>query len=162
MIETKGAPMRAKHAFIVSAREDLDVERICRECSEEACPPEVFLVNCKSIGNALLGVRLEYLEQGQLLLWPGLPLVGATFDLDWGFASAVIGLGRDGSTDFRSPEGLFDVAGDRDTFGYRLCPIDDHEIQEAIEQIAQIRAELAKPRQQHRKKLGIEVTVTQL
>jgi hypothetical protein len=162
MIETESASAGAKDDCIVFALADVDIEGICRKYSEEAHPPEVFLVNSKSIGNALLAVSLEFLEQGQLLPCPGLPLVGAAFDPDWGFASAVIDLNRNGSADFRLPPGPFDIEGERNTYGYRLCPIDNHETPAAIQQLAHIRAELAKPRQQSGKTPGIKVMVTQL
>jgi hypothetical protein len=162
MIETEGASARMKDACIVFALADVDIEGICRKCSDAAQPPDVFLVSSKSIGNALLAVSLTFLEAGQLLPCPGLPLIGAAFDLDWGFASAVIGLNRDGMADFRLPAGPFDIEGERDTYGYRLCPMDNHEIPEAIGQLAHVRAELARPRQQPGKKPGSKITVTQL
>ena len=158
MIETESASAGAKDDCIVFALADVDIEGICRKHSEMAHAPDVFLVSTKSIGNALLAVSLTFLEEGQLLPCPGLPLVGAAFDPDWGFASAVIGLNRDGSADFRLPAGPFDIEGERDTCGYRLCHIDNHEIPEAIGQLAHVRLELAKPRQNP----GMKVTVTQL
>lgn len=160
MIGTKsGAPVKC--ALVVFAQADLDIERICREYSEEANPAEVFLVTGKSMGSALMGVSLEFLERGQLLPCPGLPLAGAAFDPDWGFARAVIGLHSGGIADFRLPPGYLDTVEDRETYGYRLCPIDHHEIPEAIKQLAHIRAELAKPRQPT-KNPSINVTITPL
>ncbi len=158
MIETDDASAGVKDASIVSAPADVDIEDICRKYSEGEHPPEAFLVNSKSIGNALLGVSVQFLERGQLLPCPGLPLVGALFDPCWGFAHAVIGLYREGTADFRLPPGQLDVVGDSDTYGYRLCPIDNHEIPEAIKELAHVRAELARPR----KKPGFTVSVTQL
>ena len=162
MIETGITSAGVKDDCIVFALADVDIEGICRKYSEEAHPPEVFLVNSRSIGNALLVVSLEFLERGQLLPCPGLPLVGAAFDPDWGFANAVIDLHRDGTADFRLPPGPFDTVGDSNTYGYRLCPIDNHQIPKVIQHLAHIRAELAKPTQQPGKTPGIEVMVTQL
>jgi hypothetical protein len=109
MIETESASAGAKDDRIVFALADVDIEGICRKYSEAAHPPDVFLVSSKSFGNALLAVSLAFLEEGQSLPCPGLPLVGAAFDPDWGFANAVIGLNRDGSADFRLPPGPFDI-----------------------------------------------------
>jgi hypothetical protein len=162
MTRTGSAPASVNCAYIVSTPADVDIERFCREVSEGAHPPEAFLVTSKAIAGALLGVSLEFLEQGQLMPWPGVPLVGATFDPDWGFARAVIGFDHDGSADFRLPPGPFDTEGDHDTYGYRMCPIHNNEIPEAIKHLAHIRAELAKPRQERRQKPGIEVTLTHL
>jgi hypothetical protein len=162
MIGTENSAARARYEVHVLAETDVDIERICREYSEEADPPEAFLATGKSIRGLLLGISLEFLERGQSLPCPGLPLVGAAFGPDGGFARAVISLNRNGSGVFRLPSGTFESAECRDTYGYRLCPIDGNEIPEAISQLGHIRAELAKPKQGHTKKPGIEVTVTRL
>jgi hypothetical protein len=104
---------------------------------------------------------MEFLEQGQLLACPGLPLVGAAFDPDWGFARAEIKLDPDGKADFRLPSGHFDTFRDGDTSRYRLCPVDAQEIPQLIRQLAHIRAELAKPRTSPSKN-GINVVATEL
>ena len=160
MVEAGSASAQAKYAFIRFAQANQDIERICQEISDTAQPPEVFLLTSESVGNAVLGVSVEFLEEGQSLPCPGLPLAGAAFDPDWGFARAEINLHRDGSADFRLPSGHFDTFRDGDISGYRLCPIDNHEISDVIRQLAYIRAELAKPRQQPARGRGVNVTVT--
>ena len=162
MIEAGSVSVQTNHAFIGLAQADVDIERICRESSEKAQPPEVFLLTSESVGSALLGISLAFLERGQLLPCPGLPLVGAAFDPDWGFARAEIKLHRDGSAEFCLPRDRPDTFTEGDMFGYRLCPIDNHEIPDVMSQLAYIRAELAKPRQQPATGAGIKVTVTGL
>jgi hypothetical protein len=160
MVEAGSASAQAKYAFIRFAQANHDIDRICQEISERAQSTEAFFLTSESVGNALLGVSVEFLEEGQLLPCPGLPLAGAAFDPDWGFARAEINLHRDGSANFRLPFGHFDNFRDGDTSGYRLCPIDNHEIPDVIGQLAHIRAELARPRQQPARAPGIKVTVT--
>lgn len=162
MVETERASAREKDDRIGFGLTDVDIERICEKFRRKTNPPEVFLVTSKAIRGALLGVSMAFLERGQLLPCPGLPLVGAAFDPDWGFARAEVALRDDGSVDFRLPSGRFDPLGDGDTYGYRLCPIDNDQIPEAISQLAKIRAGLARPRQRPRKKPSIKVTVTQI
>jgi hypothetical protein len=142
--------------------DEVEIQRVCRECSEEVNPPDVFLVTSESMGGALLGVSVMFLERGQFLPWPGLPLVGATFDPDWGFARAVTCLDRDGAGDFQLLPTPFDSEGDRNSYGYRLCPIENREIPLAIRQLEHIRAELAKPKRRSRKRPGANLTAIQL
>ena len=148
--------------FIGFEKPDMDIERICQECSEMEKPQDVFLLSSRSIGNSLLAVKVEFLEDGQLLVCPGLPLVGAAFDPDWGFARVEFETHNEGHAEFRIPRGRPDTFTHGDTSGYRLCPIDNHEIPDAIRQLAHIRAELAKPRMQPNVETGIKVTLTGL
>jgi hypothetical protein len=145
----------------VSARANTDIERILEECSERTQVPEVLLLTSESVDGAILAINMEFLEQGQLLACPGLPLVGAAFDPDWGFARVEIKLIPDSKADFHLAGGHFDTFRDGDTSGYRLCPIDAQEIPQLIRQLAHIRAELAKPRTTPSKN-GINIAVTEL
>jgi len=156
------ASVQEKCTVIGRERPDLDIERICQERSEESKPPAVFLLSSSSIVNSLLAVSTEFLVDGQLLSCPEPPLVGAVFDPDWGYARAEIELRKDGASEFRLPLGRFETYRDGDIWGYRMCPIDNHEIPDAIRQLAHIRAELAKPRPQPSEEIGIKVTVTEL
>ncbi len=153
---------KGKHAIIDPEHPTLGIERICRECSEEAEPPDVFLLSGRTAGNSLLAVSTFFLEDSQLLGCPGLPLVGAVFDPDWGFARGEIGVRPDASAEFRVPHGNADTFTVGDTSGYRLCPIDHHEIPDAIRQLAQIRAALAKTGHRPSEETGIRVTLTEL
>jgi hypothetical protein len=162
MIEAGCVLAQQQHRYIDYAHAIADIEHICEEYGAKEEPPEVFLVSSRSFRNSLLAVRLEFLESGQLLACPGLPLVGAAFDPDWGYARVEIVKCTDGSGEFREPTGQPDTYRDGDVSGYRLCPIDNHEIPDVITQLAHIRAELAKPRQHPSKESGIQVTLTQL
>jgi hypothetical protein len=162
MVEACGVSAQEKSAVIGRERPDLDIERICQERSEEPKPPDVFLLSSRSIVNSLLAVSREFLEDGQMLPCPGPPLVGSIFDPDWGYACVEIELRKDGTSEFRLPLGRFEDYRDGDIWGYRMCPIDNHDILDVIRQLAHIRAELAKPRQQPSEGTGIKVTVTEL
>jgi hypothetical protein len=162
MLEACVSSAQEKCAVIGFEQPNVDIERICQERSEEPKPPDVFLLSSRSILNSLLAVSRQFLEDGQLLACPGPPLVGSVFGPDWGYAFAEIELRKDGASEFRLPLGRFEDYRDGDIWGYRMCPIDNHEILEAIRQLAHIRAELAKPRQQPSGGTGIKVTVTEL
>jgi hypothetical protein len=162
MMEAFGASAQEKCAVIGRERPDLDIEQICRERSEEPRPPEAFLLSGRSSANSLLLVSRVFLEDGQLLPCPAPPLVGAVFGPDWGFARAEVEFRTDGVSEFRLPLGRFETFRDGDIWGYRMCPIDNHQIPDAVRQLANIREELVKPRQQHDGETGVKVTVTEL
>lgn len=159
MVETGDVPLKAKYVFIQNTSASRDVERICQEKSEETQPPEALLLSGRSLSNSLLAVSLGFLERGQLLKCPGMPLIGAAFDPEWGFARVEINFNRRGSAEFCLPHGDFDSFTDGDTCGYRLCPVDNHEIPDLIEQLVRIRVELARPRRRPTRKQGIRVEV---
>jgi len=159
---TEGFSGAVKRSFFELDSDDIDVEKICREFSEDQEPPEAFLVASNSMATQLLGVSLAFLEQGQLIPCPGMPLVGAAFDPTWGFAEAVIERHGGGLTDFRAPISRYDMGEHGDTYGYRLCPIDVGQIPEAIGQLAQIRAELDKARCKPKRVSVERVTVSRL
>jgi hypothetical protein len=160
MIEAGNVSAQEEFASVGFAHTNLDIERICQERSEEAKPPEVFLLSCRSLANSLLAVNVEFLEKGQLVPYPRLPLFGEAFDPDWGFARAEIKLHGAGPAEFQVPPGHPDTFTNGSTWGYRVCPIDSREIPDTIAQLAHIRAELAKPRQRPSERAGSEITVT--
>src|SRR5579859_7525996 len=148
--------------FIDIELSDLSVEEICRKCSEDQQPPEAFLVASISTANQLLGVSLPFLEQGQSLPCPGLPLVGAAFDPTWGFAEATVGKCEGRLADFRAPISRFDMGEHGDTYGYRLCPIDVEQIPVAIGQLARIRAEMDKMNRRPKQMSVAKVAISRL
>jgi hypothetical protein len=150
------------YEFIGFAQTQMDIQRICQRCSERANPPDIFLLSSDSIGNSLLVVSVEFLSEGQSLACPGLPLVGDAFDPDWGFAQAEMDSTIPGTPQFRLPAGRFETYRDGDIWGYRMCPIDDHELPRAIRQLARIRETLARPRESEILGAGVEATVTAL
>ena len=156
------ASVQERFGFIGREMPDVDIEQICQERSEMENPPGAFLLSVGSAANSLLAVRVEFLEDGQLLPCPPPPLAGATFDPDWGYARAEIELLQGQSAEFRLPQGRFETFRDGDTWGYRMCPIDNCEIPNVVRQLARIRAELAKPRHQAATETGIKVTITEL
>jgi hypothetical protein len=160
MIETETAA-QASWTFTASSPVNVDIEAICRECAYQANPPEVFLVTSKSSGNALLGVSLEFLERAQQLSCPGLPFVGAAFGPDWGFARVEFGSREDGLMEFRLLPGPFLIE-DHDSYGYRLCPLEHHEVTKGTAQLAHIRTQLATTTQQHAMNSNLMITVTLL
>jgi hypothetical protein len=162
MTELRNAPAQAGCEFIGFAQPETDIQRICRRCSERDDPPEVFLLSGDSIGNSLLVVSAEFLSEGQLLACPGLPLAGAAFDPDWGFARVEIDSHIVGSGEFRLPAGRFEDYRDGDIWGYRMCPIDNHELPRVIRQLACIRETLAKPRQPSISGTGVGAVVSSL
>jgi hypothetical protein len=158
----EGVMAQDRSEFIGLASGRVDIERICQESSELEKPPSVLLVSSRSIGNSLLAVRVEFLEDGQLLAWPGMQLVGATFDPDWGLTRVEFEMLQENLGEFQVPHGPPDTFTNGDTWGYRLCPIDSHEIPDVIRQLAQLRVELAKPRQRSKDQKGVKVSVTDL
>ena len=130
----------------VSLLAGTQIEDICRQKSDLDEPPQAFLISESSTQNALLAISLDFLSEGADLSWPGLPLLGATFDLDWGFASASINNPVDGLAEF-IPQ--FYRAGDSEsggTFGYRFCPTEYREMPRVISELAYIRHRLSEPR----------------
>jgi hypothetical protein len=160
MTETGSAS--ATQNLFVSAVPEVDIERICRECSEEEDPPEAFIVSSEAITGHLLAIGMEFLEAGQQLPCPGLPLAGAALDPDWGFSCAEVGTRRDGSIEFRLPSIHFESLATGDIYGYRLCIIDDHEVPEVICQLAQVRTELARHRPELKNQAGFRIAFTRL
>ncbi|MFZ1014676.1 MAG: hypothetical protein WAN28_15135, partial [Terracidiphilus sp.] len=53
------------------------IEKICRERAETPNPSEAFLISDPSVENCLLAAYTTFLERGENLRWPGLPLLGA-------------------------------------------------------------------------------------
>jgi hypothetical protein len=162
MTQTPGIPAHANQALHLTAASELDIERICREYGEAEAPPEAFTVSSKLIEGQLLALNLEFLEEGQQLPCPGLPLAGAVFDPDWGFSQVEVGLRRDGSAEFRLPSIHFESLANGDVYGYRFCILDDHEVPEVVDQLAHIREELARRRGETEKYEGVHVTITQM
>jgi hypothetical protein len=162
MTDTWSVSAQAKQTFFVSVAPDLDIEYICREFGEEEDPPNAFLVSGEAIADQLLAISLKFLEEGQQLPCPGLPLAGAAFDPDWGFSQAEVAVRRDGTAEFRLPSVHFETLASGDVYGYRLCIIDNHEVPEVIGQLAHIRAELTKRRREPRENTGVQITITQL
>jgi hypothetical protein len=162
MTQTSGVSAQANHTLFVTAACEVDIERICREYGEAEAPPEAFMISSKLIAGQLLAINLEFLEEGQQLPCPGLPLAGAAFDPDWGFSQAEVGLRRDGSAEFRLPSIHFESLATGDIYGYRFCILDDHEVPEAIGQLAHIRGEFARRRGETQKHESVRVMITQV
>jgi|ERR1039458_9391203 hypothetical protein len=162
MTQTPGIPTRANQTLLITAASELDIERICREYGGAEAPPEAFIVSSKLIEGQLLAVNLEFLEVGQQLPCPGLPLAGAAFDPDWGFSQVEVGLRRDGSAEFRLPSIHFESLASGDMHGYRFCILDDYEVPEVIGQLTHIRGEFARRRSETQKHEGVRVTITQV
>jgi hypothetical protein len=152
----------ASQTRFVSAASEVDIEGICREYSEAEAPPEAFMASSELIEGQLLAMNLEFLEEGQQLPCPGLPLAGAAFDPDWGFSQAEVGMRRDGSAEFRLPSMHFGSLASGDIYGYRMCIIDNHEVPDVIVQLAHIRAELARRRREHKRHARIRIEITKL
>jgi hypothetical protein len=123
-----------------------EIEKICTDCSELPDPPQAFLVSASSSRNSLLAVGTEFLNEGEGLQWPGLPLLGATFDLDWGYAFIDLKNRSDGSLEFQQPSGRFEDFAVGDTCGYRLYPLDNQEIPTLLCELSKIRNELSERR----------------
>lgn len=162
MTQTPGISAQGSQTPHITAASELDIERICREYGEAEAPPEAFLISSELIEGQLLAINLEFLEEGQQLPCPGLPLAGAAFDPGWGFSQAEVGVRRDGSAQFRLPSMHFESLANGDLYGYRLCIIDDHEVPEVIGQLTHIRAELARHRREPKRSKGVPITITQL
>ena len=128
---------------VVFTEVDLDIGRICELEIETTKPSDAFLISHSGMAETLLCVRLGFLEEGQRLPCPGLPLAGAVFDPGWGFASVTIqhaiqGVGR---FSIRSNNLHNSVQGD--IFGYRVCPVSGPELPQIGRDLASIRARLA-------------------
>jgi hypothetical protein len=139
-----------------------EIEKICRERSELPRPPQAFLLSASSSKNSLLAVETEFLNEGEGLRWPGLPLLEATFDLDWGYAFIDVGNCPDGSTEFQQPSGRFEDFAVGDTCGYRLCPLENSEIPKLLAELSNIRDELSQGRARAPKHVSNQVTITHL
>lgn len=159
---TQARNVSATQNLFVSTVSEVDIERICREYGDAEAPPEAFIVSSKLIEGQLLAINLEFLEEGQQLPCPGLPLAGAAFNPDWGFSQVEVGLRRDGSAEFRLPSIHFESLASGDIHGYRFCILDDHEVPEVIGQLTHIRGEFARLRIETQKRQGVRVTITQL
>ena len=162
MTRTSGVPVQANQTLFVAAVSELDIERICREYGEAEAPPKAFIVSSKLIEGQLLAVNLEFLEEGQQLPCPGLPVAGAAFDPDWGFSQVEVALRLDGSAEFRLPSIHFETLASGDIHGYRFCILDDHEVPEVIGQLTHIRAELARHSWEPKRRKGVPIAITQL
>ncbi len=162
MIEACVISAHKKRNTIESAMLAMNIDSTCRECSERENAPEAFLLSNTTFSNSLLAVNTFFLEDGQLLNCPGLPLIGASFDPDWGFSRVELGQRRGSRAEFQVPSGHPDTFTNGSTWGYRLCPIDNSEIPDLITQLFNIRTKLAKLRKQHNSKADLKVMVTEL
>jgi hypothetical protein len=142
MEKTADSSQEIKNLILECSFEDLDVVSVCRACSEDSDPPDAFLITANRAVNRLLGMRLGFLELGQSLPCPGLPLAGAAFDPCWGFAEAAVERHRDGSASFLTPVNRFDLGEHGDTYGYRLCSLERLEVPEVVAELVRIRGEL--------------------
>lgn len=120
-----------------------EINLICQQASEQEPPIPVILINGKSLQNSLLAVNLEFLESGQSLPWPGMELIGATFDPNWGFSCVEIRSNASNASEFVTPSRYADYGIVGDMCGYRLCPIERDEISTVIEDIQKIRNRLS-------------------
>ncbi|HXE08000.1 MAG TPA: hypothetical protein VN612_08895 [Acidobacteriaceae bacterium] len=120
--------------------QQFDLERILQQHYESACPPEALLISSEESNQHILALSLQFLEDGQRLPCPGLPLAGAGFAPGWGFREIEIARGTTGRMQFRPPSRWDDGQGD--LWGYRLCPLEDAEIARTIYELASIRAAL--------------------
>jgi hypothetical protein len=162
MTQSPGVSAQANQTLYITAASELDIERICREYGEAEAPPEAFMISSKLIEGQLLAVNLEFLEEGQQLRCPELPLAGAALDPDWGFSQVEVGLRRDGFAEFRLPSIHFESLATGDIHGYRFCILDDHEVAEVIGQLTHIRGEFARRRSETQRPEGVRVTITQV
>jgi len=138
------------------------IKRICQDRGESQEPPQAFLVSTSCTQNSLLAVRTDFLDRGEGLPWPGLPLLGATFDLDWGYAYVDVQIRADGATVFEQPFGRFEDSETGDIYGYRFCPVDDSGLPQTIRELGRIRKELTR-REPRPKGLSCDgITVTDL
>src|ERR1700722_15657023 len=159
MIESGGLSVKSDCITIDFALSDMDIERICQEFSVRENPPQIFLLSGRTVANSLLVASVEFLEDGQLLACPGLPLAGAAFDPGWGFPRAEIEIHQEGTAEFRLPLRGFETSLDGNTWGYRMCLIDNQETPNAIRELSHIRTEIAKPRKRGLEEKGATVTL---
>jgi hypothetical protein len=162
MTQRPGTSLHANQTLYTSAASELDIEQICRLYSEAETPPEAFIVRSKLVEGQLLAISLGFLEDGQQLPCPGLPLAGAAFDPAWGFSQAEVGLRRDGSAEFRLPPVHLENLASGDVYGYRFCVLEDNEVPEIIAQLAHIRGELARRRRADQKQETARVMITEV
>ena len=121
------------------AREEIGL--LCKTLSESADNPQVVLISSDRCVNKLLAIRLLFLETGQTLDCPGLPLIGAAFNPTWGFAEAA-SVQEPGDSRFEAPLNRNDLGEVGDVHGFRFCPISEDEIPTVISQLKQIKAAL--------------------
>jgi len=118
-----------------------DLAKICQECSEADSPAEAMLISGNT-NEHVLAINLQFLEEGQQLPCPGLPLAGAVFDPSWGFTQIEMARTPDGATRIHLPLTNSDDLSQGSIFGYRVCVIEDNELASVTHQLARIRAEL--------------------
>lgn len=123
-----------------------EIERICQYRSELSDPPQAFLISTDSTQNSLLAVRADFLDCGEGLSWPDMPLLGAAFNLDWGYAFVDVITASNGLVRFEQPSCRFEYSAKGDTWGYRFCPVENCEISKLINQLSDIRKRLSEPR----------------
>jgi len=140
----------------------MEIEEICQKRGDLPTPPQAFLISSGSMRNSLLAVRADFLDQGESLSWPGLLLLGATFDLDWGYAFVEVNTRVDGFAEFEQPSCRFEDSAAGDTWGYRLCPVENHMIPTILSELAHIRNELSKPRKGSSNHQSAEIMITNL
>ena len=139
-----------------------EIESICQNRSESQDPPQAFVISSARMWNSLLAVRTDFLDEGEGLPWPGLSLLGATFNLDWGYAFVDVETGPDGQSRFEQPSCRFEDSATGDMSGYRLCPVDNSEIIQTIDEFAQIRKKLSEPRGSNPRRAASQVIVADL
>ena len=139
-----------------------EIESICQSRSESENPPQAFVISSAGMKNSLLAVRTDFLDEGECLPWPGLSLLGATFNLDWGYAFVDVKTDVDGQCRFKQPSCRFEDSATGDTSGYRLCPIDDREMIQTIDELAQIRKKVSEPRRTAPRRVASQVIVANL
>jgi len=138
------------------------IERICRERAETSHPAEAFLIRDTSVENCLLAAYITFLERGEDLRWPGLPLLGATFNLSWGFSTVDVVARRDGSKIFEPPSRPFEEFALSDTSGYRFCPVEIEELPKVLQELANIRKEVGCLKERGSSGLNTDVIVADL
>jgi hypothetical protein len=135
------------------------IEQICRERAETSHPAEAFLIGDPSVVNCLLAAYCTFLEEGENLRWPGLVLLGATFNLSWGFSTVDVVARRDGSRIFEPPSRPFEEHALSSTSGYRFCPVDSKELPRMLHELANVRKGLASSKESSSGSLNTEVIV---
>jgi hypothetical protein len=138
------------------------IEQICQERAETSHPVEAFLIRDTSVENCLLAAYSAFLEKGENLRWPGRPLLGATFNLNWGFSTVDLVARRDGSKIFDPHSRPFEEHALSSTSGYRFCPVDSKELPRMLQELADIRKALASWKESSSGSLNTEVIVVDL
>jgi hypothetical protein len=139
-----------------------DIEQICQNRSELAFPPQAFLICADSTQNSLLAVSIDFLDGGEGLPWPGIPLLGATLNLDWGYAFVHVINEPNGLVRFEQPSCRFEDSAVGDVWGYRFYPVDNREIPKLLNEFASIRSELSERRTCASRPLTPRLVVTDL